>query len=93
MKPTATGERQLNYAPGDDAARRFISLVDECYDRKTALYLQANIPLEQLYQGGALAFEFRRTHSRLVEMQSKQYLKFQASAQRQILDKKKPELI
>lgn len=72
---TQTGERELSYAPEDDAARRFISLIDECYERKTALYLTAAVPLAQLYQGGALTFEFRRTQSRLVEMQSKQYLK------------------
>lgn len=72
---TQTGERKLNYAPEDDAARRFISLIDECYERKTILYLTAAVPLEQLYQGGALSFEFKRSQSRLFEMQSKQYLK------------------
>ncbi len=30
--------------------------------------LHAQVPLEQLYQGGALSFEFRRTYSRLTEM-------------------------
>lgn len=70
----AAGDRQLNYAPKDDPARRFIALVDELYDQGVKLYLEASLPLEQLYTPGALAFEFRRTISRLVEMQSRQYL-------------------
>ena len=63
-----TGERQLAYAANDDPARRFISLVDELYDQDVTLYLQCDVPLAELYQGGALSFEFRRTYSRLVEM-------------------------
>ncbi|WP_211164342.1 cell division protein ZapE [Shewanella salipaludis] len=63
-----TGERQLAYAQGDDPARRFISLVDELYDQGVNLYISAAVPLTELYQGGALSFEFRRTHSRLIEM-------------------------
>ena len=49
--------------------RRFIALVDECYDRKVPLYLEARVPLEALYTEGYLAFAFRRTLSRLREMQ------------------------
>jgi cell division protein ZapE len=72
---TETGERKLSYASQDDAARRFISLVDELYDRRVNLYLSAEVPLESLYSGGSLSFEFKRTYSRLVEMQSAEYLK------------------
>jgi len=71
---TATGERQLSYAGQDDPARRFISLVDELYDQNVQLYLSADVAPDQLYSGGALSFEFRRTVSRLTEMQSSQYL-------------------
>ena len=53
----------------DDGVRRFIALVDECYDRKVPLYLEARVPLEALYTEGYLAFAFRRTLSRLREMQ------------------------
>ncbi|EKE69907.1 cell division protein ZapE [Gallaecimonas xiamenensis] len=74
VEATATGERRVHYAVGDDPARRFISLVDELYDQKVALCLEAPAPPAALYQGGALAFEFRRTQSRLVEMQSSDYL-------------------
>ncbi|AAN56737.1 AFG1-family ATPase [Shewanella oneidensis MR-1] len=63
-----TGERQLSYAVNDDPARRFISLIDELYDQDVSLYLSCDVPLTELYQGGALSFEFRRTYSRLIEM-------------------------
>uniref|UniRef100_UPI00356A024D AFG1/ZapE family ATPase n=1 Tax=Pseudomonas sp. TaxID=306 RepID=UPI00356A024D len=53
----------------DDCVRRFIALVDECYDRRVPLYLEAQVPLDQLYTQGSLAFAFRRTLSRLREMQ------------------------
>ena len=68
-----TGERQLSYAVNDDPARRFISLVDELYDQGVTLYIQADVAMEALYTGGALSFEFRRTLSRLTQMQSKAY--------------------
>jgi cell division protein ZapE len=61
-------------AEHEDAARRFINLVDEFYDRGVNLILAAAVPLEQLYIGEKLAFEFRRTLSRLKEMQSQEYL-------------------
>lgn len=63
-----TSERQLSYAANDDPARRFISLIDELYDQDVSLYLSCDVPLMDLYQGGALSFEFRRTYSRLIEM-------------------------
>lgn len=63
-----TGERQLSYAANDDPARRFISLIDELYDQGVSLYLSCEVPLSELYQGGALSFEFRRSYSRLIEM-------------------------
>lgn len=58
----------------DDLARRFINLVDEFYDRNVNLILGAEVELENLYKEGRLAFEFQRTRSRLLEMQSKEYL-------------------
>ncbi len=58
----------------EDEARRFITLVDEFYDRGVKLILSAAVPLERLYQGERLRFEFQRTESRLREMQSHQYL-------------------
>jgi cell division protein ZapE len=58
----------------EDQARRFISLVDEFYDRGVKLILSAAVPIAALYQGDRLEFEFRRTESRLQEMQSHEYL-------------------
>jgi len=58
----------------DDPARRFIALVDELYDRNVKLVLSAAVAADALYAGERLEFEFRRTSSRLVEMQSHDYL-------------------
>ncbi|WP_263078304.1 cell division protein ZapE [Endozoicomonas sp. Mp262] len=58
----------------DDQARRFISLVDEFYDRNVTLILSAYSPINEIYTGSRLAFEFQRTASRLHEMQSKEFL-------------------
>lgn len=59
---------------GEDPARRFIHLVDAFYDRNIKLMLSAAVPLESLYAGSKLNFEFARTRSRLLEMQSHEYL-------------------
>lgn len=58
----------------DDQAKRFIHLVDECYDQGIKLILSADTHLENLYEKGRLSFEFKRTVSRLTEMQSIEYL-------------------
>lgn len=58
----------------ENQARRFIALVDEFYDRRVKLILSADVEVNSLYQGNRLTFEFDRTISRLVEMQSTEYL-------------------
>ena len=55
-------------------AARLITLVDAVYDRNTKLILSAEAAPAALYRGRDLAFEFQRTASRLVEMQSRDYL-------------------
>jgi cell division protein ZapE len=57
-----------------DATRRFINLVDEFYDRNVKLLISAAAPIEEIYSGTRLEFEFKRTISRINEMQSHQYL-------------------
>lgn len=61
-------------AKKEDAARRFISLIDEFYDHGVKLIISAAVPITQLYKGERLRFEFERTQSRLLEMQSHDYL-------------------
>ena len=61
-------------AAQENQARRFIALVDEFYDRSVKLVVSGNAPLSSIYRGHAFGFEFERTQSRLVEMQSKTYL-------------------
>ena len=61
-------------AGSDDAARRFIAMVDEFYERHVKLIVSAAVPMGELYGSGLLDFEFRRCLSRLQEMQSHEYL-------------------
>ncbi|AWB68635.1 cell division protein ZapE [Saccharobesus litoralis] len=58
----------------DDAARRFLALVDEFYERNVKLIISSAVSIEDLYSSGTLEFEFRRCRSRLQEMQSHEYL-------------------
>lgn len=60
-----------------DPTRRFIYLVDEFYDRRVKLLVRAEQSILDLYQGEKLAFEIERTRSRLLEMQSEDYLKLE----------------
>jgi len=61
-------------AARDDEARRFIALIDEFYDRNVNLIVSAAAPAAQLYRGERLRELFARTASRLIEMQSEEYL-------------------
>ena len=58
----------------NDAARRFVNMIDEFYDRHVNLIVSAEAAPQELYIGTRLAFEFQRTSSRLIEMQSKKYM-------------------
>jgi cell division protein ZapE len=58
----------------DDSARRFIALIDECYERNVNLILSLESDLDSLYAGERLIEPFKRTISRLEEMRSREYL-------------------
>ena len=68
-----SGVPQLN-SESENQARRFIALVDEFYDRRVKLMVSAATVADSLYHGERLQFEFDRTISRLIEMQSTHYL-------------------
>jgi cell division protein ZapE len=55
-------------------ARRFTWLIDVFYDHKIKLLMSAAVPPDQLYTEGMLANEFHRTVSRIIEMQSREYM-------------------
>lgn len=55
-------------------AKRFVTLIDALYETKVKLVCSAQVPPDQLYPGGDGAFEFERTASRLIEMQSEDYM-------------------
>lgn len=58
----------------EDAARRFVIMIDSFYDFHVNLVVSAEAKPDKLYTGKKLAFEFKRTASRLREMQSKEYI-------------------
>ena len=55
-------------------AKRFVTLVDALYEHKVNFLCSASVPTEELYTEGDGAFEFQRTVSRLIEMQSEDYM-------------------
>ncbi len=55
-------------------AARFVTLIDALYENKVKLFVTAATQPDQLYQAGDGSFEFERTVSRLMEMQSQEYM-------------------
>jgi len=61
-------------AENRNEAKRFVTLIDALYETRTKLVLSAAVEPQKLYQDGDGSFEFERTVSRLIEMQSADYL-------------------
>lgn len=57
-----------------NCAKRFTILIDILYEQKIQLFITAQVKIEELYLYGDGIFEFQRTISRLIEMQTSQYL-------------------
>ena len=55
-------------------ARRFNILIDTLYEARTLLIASAEVPPEEIYPAGDGTFGFQRTVSRLIEMQSEDYI-------------------
>ena len=55
-------------------AKRFVILIDALYENRVKLICSAESPPHDLYLAGDGSFEFQRTISRLMEMQSRDYL-------------------
>jgi cell division protein ZapE len=55
-------------------AKRFVTLIDALYEHKVKLICTAEVPAQELYTAGEGSFEFERTVSRLIDMQSESYL-------------------
>lgn len=55
-------------------ARAFIQLIDILYAAKTKLAILADVPIGQIYLGQKLQFEFKRTLSRVMQMQSAKWM-------------------
>ncbi len=63
-----------------DLARSFISFIDVLYEAKTRLVISAAVPIDKIYAEGLLLFEFQRTRSRLLQMQSEEWGKYTRKA-------------
>lgn len=63
---------RLGYDRSNEA-KRFMILIDALYEAKCNIVISADAPIEKLYTGQDHAFEFERTVSRLIEMQSAEY--------------------
>ena len=58
----------------NDAARRFINMIDTFYDMHVNIVVSAEVLPEKIYTGKKLAFEFDRAISRINEMQTTKYI-------------------
>jgi cell division protein ZapE len=55
-------------------AQRFHILIDALYEARALFVASAEVPPQEIYMAGDGSWEFERTASRLIEMQSEDYL-------------------
>jgi cell division protein ZapE len=65
--PLLTGSKE-------DETRRFIALIDECYERKVNLIISSEKKIKEIYSGSELLKPIERALSRLEEMKSREFL-------------------
>ena len=58
----------------ENETRRFIALIDECYERKVNLIISSEKKIKEIYSGSKLLKPIERTLSRLEEMKSREFL-------------------
>jgi cell division protein ZapE len=61
-------------AHANDRINLFIRMIDVFYDAHVRIIISSSVPLNDLYREGNMVNDFKRTHSRLLEMQSDAYL-------------------
>ncbi|MAH79062.1 MAG: hypothetical protein CMP41_03920 [Rickettsiales bacterium] len=57
-----------------DLIARFISLIDNIYEKKNFLSISSSYPLTKIFCAKTKKYEFKRTYSRLMEIGSKSYI-------------------
>lgn len=57
-----------------EVAKRFVVLIDTLYEHRVNLFASAEVVPGEIYPAGDTAFEFKRTSSRLIEMQAEDYI-------------------
>ena len=56
-------------------AKRMMLLIDALYEYKVKLIMASDVIVDKIYTHGSHSFEFQRSISRLMEMQSQDYMK------------------
>lgn len=58
----------------NDRINLFIRMIDVFYDAHIKVIISSSVPIKDIYRDGKMLMDFKRTHSRLLEMQSDTYL-------------------
>jgi len=58
-----------------DVARRFVTFIDALYEHRSVIICSAATSPDNIYDGDDWKFEFKRTVSRIIEMQAEDYIR------------------